>query len=183
MPVTDAAILLAAIAGVALLRHGWRGTKAAIVVGWTLVAAALLAGTMRDGAWGMSMAALEGMMAACVILCAAAWKSAPARATRTRDPIHATGTDAGGRLARRVAVFALVVPVGALAATVLAFGAQAVVRGAGLGDANALVTMLLIQPVAWSVLASVQMLRPGPRGMIAPAVACAAPGLALWALA
>lgn len=179
----DVALLSTVAAGLAAIRYGWRGDERVAWLGWAAIAIAIVVAAALDGAWGIALMLLALSTVAAVPVAVAAWTSAPARLASPRGRARAVANQTDRALARRLSVFLLVVPVGCLAATTLAFGIQAAVRGAGYGDANALATILFVQPVAWGVLASVQMLAAGPRAMIVPALACALPGLLLWAVA
>jgi hypothetical protein len=104
---------------------------------------------------------------------------------RTDRPLKARATVTPPRwraegLIRRTIVFLLVVPIGFAATMILALGAEAAARRAGWIEADRYVLALMLQPAAWALLASGQMLSTHPRGMVAPALACALGGAALW---
>lgn len=174
--------LLASATGVGALRLAWGRRRLWLTAaGWALLggAAALLGAAA--GAWGVAVAAVVAMLAAGVPLAHSAVTLAPGRVRAAGNAAAAPGwrfraSDFG----RRLAVFALVVPVGFASAQLLAFGAQAAARRAGWGDADTLALMLLLQPIAWTLLAAVQITRAGPARMILPALIAALAGLLLW---
>ncbi len=172
---------LGAALGVAALRRGWGGRRGWIIAGWTLIGAALIALAVTAGAWGLAIGSSAAMAAAMAIL-ARAGIAEPARDKRSPRAIP-TVTPPRWRwrgLARRIAVFLLIVPVGLVASAVLAFGADALARRAGWVEADSLALALFVQPVAWAILAAIQSMKPGPARMIAPALICAAIGLVMW---
>lgn len=175
------AALLSIVAGIVLVRLGWGGRRGAAGLGWTLAGAGLVVLAARDGAWGLAIGTVAGMLAALALVLRAGWTS-PAK--MPRRPVREAPSILLPRrwhdLRRRMLVFALVVPVGFGAAQWLAFAAQAAARRAGVGDADTMVMTLLLQPVAWAALMSWQMSRAGPRRMVAPPAAAALLGTALW---
>lgn len=175
--------LIVVAAGMLLVRLGWGGRRGVAAAGWLLAAAALAVLTARDGAWGLAVGTVAGMAVALAMVLYAAWVS-PAKTARAPRQAPAITLPRRPRdLLRRVAVFALVVPVAFAAAQWLAYGGQALARRNGWAEADSLVLMLFGQPVVWLALMSIQMTRPGPLRMIsAPAVA-AMIGTLLWALA
>lgn len=177
----DAAAIVAMAAAMLCLRAGWGGPRAATVVGWTLAAAGLALLGARWGAWGLAVACLAAMLAALALL----GREASAGETSRRPPPRAAPSVTPPRwrprgLARRVAVFTLVAPVGLAASELLALGAEAAARRAGWVEADTTALAFMVAPVTWAVLASVQLMCAGPRGMIAPALLCAATGGVLW---
>ncbi|MGN6376930.1 MAG: hypothetical protein ACTHMG_15455 [Sphingomonas sp.] len=179
----DMVALIAAAVAVLFLRLGWRRRPLLVGLGWAIASAALTVLTWRWGAWGLSVGTLVGIAAALVILMREALAApeghrAPERATATKP---ASGRRIEG-LGRRVAVFLLVVPAGLAATELLALGAEAAARRAGWVEADTTVLALMAQPLAWALLASVQLIAPGPRAMVAPALLCAAAGGLLWLL-
>ncbi len=175
-------LFLAAI-GLVLVRIGWERRRAIAFAGWTAVTAAIALLARADGAWGIAMGGVVAMATALLLVLTAGCTS-PARTRRA--PREAPSVSIPRRrhdLIRRVVVFILVVPVGFVAAQWLAFGAQAAARHAGLGESDATVLTLFLQPVLWLTIMAVQMTRADARRMIAaPAVATVA-GTMLWAAA
>jgi hypothetical protein len=176
------AISAAMVLAMLCLRLGWRRRREWVMLGWALaIAAATLAIVLWD-MWGLAVASLVAIGAALVLL-AREGMLAPA-ATRPLRP-SASVTAPRWRLdglARRVSVFLLVVPAGFAATLLLALGVDAVARRGGVGEADATVLALMVQPIGWAVLASVQLLVARPRRMMAPALLCAGLGGAmLWA--
>ncbi len=179
----NAAALLAIVLAMILVRIGWGGRRSISVAGWALVIAALWVLTAKDGAWGLAMGGVVGMVAALLAVLYAGWTE-PARAGRPpREPPSISLPRRSGDLARRIAVFVLVVPVAFAAAQWLAFGAQALARRNGSGDTDAVVLTFLLQPLLWSALMTWQMTRSGPAQMIAPPAIAALLGTLLWGLA
>lgn len=178
-----AAALLAIVAGILLVRLGWGGRRGAAAAGWTVAAAALGLLTWRDGAWGLALGCVAGMIAALVVILHAGWTS-PRKARRAPRQAPATAIpQKPSDLARRLAVFALTVPVAFAAAQWLAFAVQALVRASGSAEADAIVLMLFVQPVAWGVIVSVQMTRADPWRMLAAPLAASVMGGVLWSIA
>lgn len=169
-------------AGVGLLRVAW-GKRTAVVtgLGWAALVAGTLASAASEGAWGIAIAWLVATGVGGALLGQAAATASPGRAASDRQPLTTeTWRFQASDLGRRLAVFALVVPLGFAAAQLLAFGAQAAARRAGWEEADTMVLMLLGQPTSWAILASIQITRRGPAQMIAPAIVCALAGLLLW---
>lgn len=173
--------LSAVAAGIVALRVGWRRARRLVTGGW----AAIIAGTatlgVQSGAWGVAVAGLIAMSAALLIVLRDGWMTPAGRRVPARDVPSVTPPRwrvAG--LARRVAVFALVVPAGLAASEWLALGAEAAARRAGWREADTIVLALITQPTAWAVVAGVQLLGAGPRAMVAPVVACLMLGGLLW---
>jgi hypothetical protein len=172
---------LATAAGIGLIRHGWGGSRAVAIGGWALVTAATLLLAALAGAWGIAIAATAAMAAAIAVLLVEAWRTPRGRTAPARGVASITLPRPTQRaVGRRLAVFALVVPGGGAATALLAFGAQAAGRRLGWVEADTTALALLAQPIAWTLLASVQMTRVAATAMIAPALACAAAGLLLW---
>lgn len=177
-----AAAPVAIAVGMLLVRLGWGGRRGVAVAGWVLAGAMALVLTRENGAWGLAIAAVAGVAAAIAIVLHAGW-TAPAKALRPpREAPSITLPRRPRDLARRLAVFVLVVPVAFAAAQWLAFGIQAMARRGGAGEADAIVTMLFLQPLLWSILMAWQMTRAGAVRMIAPPAGAAALGTILWSL-
>lgn len=172
-------------AGVSLLliRLGWQGRRGLAVGGWLLAALSLAVLVAAHGAWGLAVGAVGGMAAALALVLYAGWTSPPGKAAGARKAPAVALPRSWNGAGRRLAVFALVVPVSLAASLWLAYGLNAVMRGSGELDANSVAAMLFVQPLAWAVLMSWQMTRPGPREMIVPPVLAAGVGTLLWMLA
>ena len=179
---STALTLLAVVGGMVLVRAGWGGRRALAVVGWTTVFVGVVLLTDRDGAWGLAVGAVVASAAALAIVLRAGW-TAPAKAARPRRGAPAIAIPRGWPdIARRVGVFALVVPIAFAAAQWLAFGAQALARRVGAGDADAIVLALFLQPVLWGILMTIQMTRRDAGRMIAPPIVAAVLGTILWSV-
>ncbi|WP_325283807.1 hypothetical protein [Sphingomonas sp.] len=182
--------MLVAAIGALLLRFGWDAREPAqtrlTLAGWAAIAAALLALTLRDGAWGLAIGTLPVMLVAGCVLMREAWASAaPARPARAADSdptvrLHAADwRDVG----RRLAIFLLVVPVSGLASLVVGLAAAAMVRAAGGLEGDATVLTLFVTPLVWSVLGVALMLGMRARDMLRPLGAVAlVSGAVFWSL-
>lgn len=171
----------AAMLGMGLVRTGWDGRRVLAWSGWGVMLIALAGLALLTGAWGIAVGTTGAMAVALLLLARAAWTAPTGRSRPARTPPSVTLPRLRiGGIARRVAVFLMVVPVGLAASALLAFGVQAQARRSGWAEADSIVLLLFLQPTLWAVLASVQMLRTGPVAMIAPTVLCAVAGLLLW---
>lgn len=177
------AALLLVVAGMVLVRLGWNGRRSLAAGGWLLAAIGVGAAIRNAGAWGCAVAALVGMAVGLGAVLLAGWR-APVQARRTVWRTRTTApTVRWPDVARRFAVFLLVVPVAAVAAEGLALAGRGFARGHGMGLADATVLAWLVQPVAWAAIMAVQMLQAGPARMIAPPLAAALVGAMLWGAA
>ncbi|MBB5714350.1 hypothetical protein [Sphingomonas aerophila] len=177
-----AAALVAMLVAMTLVRLGWGAQRAMAVGGWSLAALSLVVLAGQAGAWGLATGTLAAMIASVAMVLRAGW-SAPVRVRRpAREPASVTMPRRPRDLARRLAVFTLVVPGAFVGAQALAFGAQALVRQAGGGEANAIVLMLFLQPLLWGGLMTWQMTRSGPIQMIGAPVGASALGALMWSL-
>jgi hypothetical protein len=169
-------------AGVALLRASWgRRRPALTAAAWGALVLGTVLATAMEGAWGITIAWLVATVLAGALLAHAAATAPAGRAAGGRDPLTTeTWRFQASDVGRRLAVFALVVPLGFAAAQLLAFGAQAAARRAGWAEADSMVLALIGQPIVWTLLASIQITRRGPLRMIAPALICAILGTILW---
>lgn len=175
---------LVAIAGAMLLvRLGWAARRALALLGWGVAVAALAALGWRDGAWGLALGTVAGTGAIALILLHAGWASPTGHRHPAREAPPMALPWRWRDFGRRLAVFALVVPVGFAAAQWFAFGAQALARRAGDSDSNTTVLMLILQPLLWTAIMSVQMTRSGPARMVAAPAVVAGTGTLLWSLA
>ena len=175
-----AAALLVVVAAMLLVRMGWGGRHGVAWAGWALIAGALAVLVARDGAWGLATGTVAGIGAALAIVAHAGW-TAPARARRApREAPSIALPRRPGDLARRCAVFLLVVPLSFAAAQWLAYGAQALARRAGAGEADAIVLALFLQPCIWAALMTWQMTRRDATDMILPPASAALLGTLMW---
>ena len=178
-----AAAILLVLAGIVVVRLGWAGRRGLSAAGWAAVAAGAAMLTAGDGAWGLAIATVAVMMAALALVLHAGWRSpAKVRRPRREAPAVALPRRASG-LVRRGAVFLLVVPVGFAAAQWLAFGLQAFARAGGMGETDATVLSLLLQPLLWLAILTVQMTRARTAQMVAAPAVAALAGTLLWGAA
>lgn len=175
--------LLAVVAALTLVRIGWNGARGLALLGWALALVALTALAWQDGAWGLAVGVVTGMGAALACVLHAGWTS-PARSLRAPREAPAISIPHHRRdLVRRLAVFALAVPVAFAAAQWLAFGVQAAIRGGAALDSDAVVLTLFLQPVIWTALLTVQLTRARPSQMVAAPLIAAIAGTMLWGAA
>lgn len=172
--------LLAVAIGVLLIRLGWGGRRGASVAGWAVAVLALVLLTARDGAWGLAMGTLAGIVAALAALLYSGWHTPAKRLRTAREPLSITLPVRPADIGRRLAVFVLVVPVAFLAAQWFAYGAQALARRQGAGETDAIVLTLFLQPLLWAGLMAWQMTRTGPAGMIVAPAGAAVLGTLFW---
>ncbi|MGK6356229.1 hypothetical protein ACMGDH_13515 [Sphingomonas sp. DT-207] len=180
-PLLSLGIALSA-AGVGMLRASWGRRKPVLAASaWAALVLGTIASAAVAGAWGIAVAWLVATLIAGLLLARAVVTAPAGRAAAGREPLTTeTWRFQASDLWRRLAVFALVVPVGFAAAQLFAFGAQAAARRAGWAEADTIVVALLGQPIVWTILASIQITRRGPLRMIAPALVCALLGAILW---
>lgn len=179
-----AALAIAALAvAVALVRFGWGGARGFAVAGWLLAAAALGWLTATDGAWGLAtgLSAASVFAVGAVLYAGAVSPSRPARRIVAAPAVRLPQGPSG--LQRRVLVFLAVVPLSFLAAQWLAFAINTAMKGSGPLEANSVATMMFVQPVAWAILMSWQMMLPGPGRMMVPPALAAAAGTLIWMIA
>lgn len=175
--------LLAIVAAMLLVRLGWERRGSVAAAGWALAAVALVWLGWQAGAWGVATGVVVGMGGALAAVLHAGWRS-PVKTTRPprESPAIAIPYRAGD-VARRLAVFALTVPVAFVAAQGLAFAVHEAARAQGMGAADAIVLMLMLQPVLWAGIVAVQMTRAGAAQMVLPPLVAAMAGGALWSIA
>lgn len=175
--------LLAIVAAMLLVRLGWAGRQAVAAAGWALAVAALLWLGWQAGAWGVALGTVVGMASAIAAVLHAGWRS-PVKTTRPPREAPAIAIPyRAGDVARRAAVFALTVPVAFVAAQGLAFAVHEAARAQGMGVADALVLMPMLQPVLWAGIIAVQMTRAGAAQMVLPPLVAALAGGVLWSIA
>ena len=178
-----------AVAGVAVLRLAWARPRRSLplnAIGRILLAAAMVAGWMMAGAWGVSVMTLWAMVAAFVLLAVAAWQSPPAR---RKASIRRAGMfpEAGEplQLGQRVATFLIVVLAAMLASLAIAIAVRWLSLLTGASEANANVLALFVVPLAWTILAFL-ILMTGSRkrqlAIVAISVATVLPALASGSL-
>ncbi|WP_019517395.1 hypothetical protein [Sphingomonas sp. Mn802worker] len=178
-----ALLLFVVAAGIALVRLGWSGPRLAAAIGWALAVVALVALAWSDGAWGLAVGVVVGMAVALTCVLYAGWRS-PVRERRAARDAPAISIPHHRRdVVRRLAVFALVVPIAFVAAQWLAFGMQAAVRGGGELDSDSVVLTLFLQPVIWTALLTVQLTRARPAQMVAAPLIAGIAGTILWGVA
>lgn len=154
---------IAAAAGAPLLWLAWTlpSQRKAVprAAGWSLILGAAILLGVAGGEWGVALSATATSAAALLILAYIAARSVPARRTATREAAVRTpdlrAIVAG--LPRRFAVFLLVAPGGVIASAILALGARAAARHSGWDDADSTMIALAGVPLAWSIIASLQM--------------------------
>lgn len=165
--------------GVAVLRHAWSLPKRSAgwnAGGWSLLAAAVAAGWASDGAWGVAMASIAAMAAACAALAVAGLRSPPGKARSSNRRVGML-PEAGKprRVGRRFGTFAIVI----LGGLVVSIGLAVAIRGLGgaLGwnEANTLVLALYAVPLVWAVLATVLLMQARRRSQIVTLVLCSLP--------
>ena len=178
----DAAALLLIALAMGLVRLGWGGRRGVAIVGWGLALLGLATLARIDGAWGIAPGGVAGMASALAGLLWSGWRT-PAKAYRpAREPPSIVLPRRIGDLARRSVVFVLVVPIAFAATQWLAFALHASMRRAGMGEADAIVLMLFVQPVLWASLATWQMTRRDARRMMPPVLATALLGTVVWSV-
>lgn len=156
--------------GVALLRRGWGapGGGRWTAAGWALIVAGLVALGVYGGAWGVSVGAIAAMLAAHLLLTRPALAPIARRPERAPRDASVTLRPTDARdLLRRLSVFVLVVPGGMAASALAALALQGLARVGGWHEANSVTLGLLMFPVVWSILASIQMTQSGPLRMLA----------------
>ena len=179
----NALAMLGAGLAMVLVRAGWSGRTWLAAAGWALAAAALLALALANGAWGAAMGIVCAVAVALALVLQAGWVSPQGRARKEREAPSIDVPHSWRGTGRRLAVFALVVPVGFAASLWLAYGVNAVMKGGGELDANSVAMLLFVVPVCWTVLMSWQMTRPRPMQMIVQPLVAAAAGTLLWLVA
>lgn len=174
-----AAVALA-IAGILLVRVGWGGRRSHAAAGWTALIAAIVMLAAGEGAWGIAVGAMVAMLVALGLLARDGIRTAPTRNPPRRAPASVTLPHRALGVGRRLAVFLLVVPVGVAASYVFAMGAEAAAMRLGWHPADRTALAFIAAPVAWTLLASIQLMQAGPLRMILPPAVCAVAGILLW---
>lgn len=172
------ALLLVALS-VGLMRVGWGGDRRIAWLGWLGAVGAVAWLGALEGAWGIATGFVAGTaIALAIILHAAALAPAGKRHIAIEQSVSLPSGLQG--LGRRLAVFALVVPVGFAATQWFAFALNTWMKGGAPIEANSVATMFMAQPVLWTGLMAWQMTRAGPREMIAAPTLVVAGGLLVW---
>ena len=166
-----------------LVRLGWGGRRGLAMAGWLLAAGSLLALATLHGAWGLAMGGVAAMLAALILVLQAGWVSPQGRARKATGTPSVTLPHSWAGTGRRLAVFALTVPVGLAAAAWFAYGLNSAMIAGGAQTADSVAAMFFALPLAWTVLMSWQMTQSGPRAMIVPPLAAALLGTLLWTIA
>lgn len=176
------ALLAASVAGPLLLRRGWQQGGLATIMGWGFLLFAGAALIVHGGAWAFALGVCSAMVAAMVLLSEAAIRTpAPARTARERaipqmEPAPFDFRD----LARRIAVFLLVVPVGLVASSFLTWSMQRALFHAGWLEANSTSFALFALPFLWLALTSWQIMQSRLGAMLIGALALAVLGGLVW---
>ncbi len=172
------------VLGILLLRSGWqrpergRAPRRSPIVGagWAALALGAVLAAIGAGAWGIAVASLPAMGTALLLLAFAASRSVPVR-TQRETRVRAVAAQAPRRIGGRIASF-LLIAVGAFAAAIaLALGARWLTFVAGWGEANANVTMMFVQPLAWATIATALLLASSRKRQFAILALCTAPAL------
>ncbi|WP_448501651.1 hypothetical protein [Sphingomonas sp.] len=169
-----AAAMLVAGGGVGAIRYGWGRTEGRVPVwlGWLAIVTALVWLGAGAGAWGVSVVAIAVMLTAMALLAYAAVtdprrKRRPARAadTVTNDSGIRLRTDGARGLARRFAIFFLVVPAAGATSLLAALAGQSAARAGGWADADSVTLGLLLFPAIWSIVATWLLMHDRPAAM------------------
>lgn len=147
-----------AIVAVGLLRLSWsRSTRSHFLnaAAWATLLASVIAGWTGAGAWGVTVAALVAMGAACLLLvqAAATAPAASAKASNRRVGMLPEGREPLN-LARRVTTFVLVVVAAYLAAMGVGLACREMLLIAGVSETNANALALFVVPLAWTGFAT-----------------------------
>lgn len=167
------------VAGVAMLRFAWslpRRSAGWNSVGWAALGGAAVTAAMGDGAWGVSVASLFAMGAACAALSIAGLRSPPGRATASKQRVGML-PEAGEprRIGRRLGTFALVIVVGFAVSVGLAVAVRGLGDLLGWSEANSNAIALFTAPLAWAVLATILLMQTRRRSQIATILLCSLP--------
>lgn len=172
--------LLTIVFALLLVRIGWGSRSRLAIAGWIVAAVGLLALTLQNGAWGLAIGSVMGIVSALVMVGFVGWQS-PSRLRRPERQKTATAhIDGSSDIGRRLTVFLLVVPCAFAAAQWFAFGLQALVRRGGAAEADAVALTLFVQPTLWGAIMAVQMTRINAWQMIVPPTAVAMIGTVFW---
>ncbi|MBB3032441.1 hypothetical protein [Alteriqipengyuania lutimaris] len=154
----DAPIWLAsalAIAGVAVLRVSWgRSDRSSPlnIAGWATLLAALVAGDLAAGEWGIAVTVLVATFAAFVALAFAATKPARKARAKTVRTSHRGNDEASSAWWSGGLTFTLAGPLALGASVLLALAVRALILLAGGAEADGNVAVLATVPLAWPIL-------------------------------
>lgn len=167
------------VAGITLLRFAWslpRRSAAWNGAGWAALAGAVVAAAVGEGAWGVSIAAMFAMAAACITLAVAGLGSPRGRATASKRRVGML-PEAGEprRIGRRIGTFALVVVAGFAVSVGMAMAVRGLGDLLGWSEANGNAAALFTVPLAWAVLATVLLMQTRRRGQIVTLALCSLP--------
>ncbi len=176
-----AAASLCCITGVSLLRLAWARRQRSLALNgaaWGLLVLAMVLAWRSDGMWGVSIASLFGMGAACILLAWAGITSPPGKAAAsTRRVRMLPETGEPKRIGRRIATFAMSVPLALIVSIGLGIALRGLAALAGWSEANANALGLFIVPLAWSIIACLMLMQEKRRGQWAILLACVLPSL------
>lgn len=167
------------MAGVAALRFAWSLPKRSAAwngAGWAAMIGAAVTAAVGDGAWGVSIAALFVMVAACIALAVAGLRSPRGRAAasnRREGMLPEAGEPR--RVGRRLGTFALVIIAGFVASVGLAVAVRGLGGLVGWSEANSNAAALFTAPLAWAVLATTLLMQTSRRSQIATILLCSLP--------
>ncbi|WP_230281577.1 hypothetical protein [Croceicoccus sp. Ery15] len=149
-----------AVLGVVMLRWSWGRPRRATLpnlAGWASLAAAVICGAAAAGAWGIAVASLWAMGAACALLAWAGLTAAPPATNARRASDRRAGMLPQGdeplRLGGRVLTFLLVAVLSMAASIAIALGMRWIALLCGTAEGNASVLALFAAPLAWTILA------------------------------
>lgn len=187
LPLSWALVALA----LGLVWLGWARGRGIALTGWAIGAGAIIMLGAHSGAWGIATGFVVGIVAALAVVLLAALQSTPRPPRQHRQnpalPAARKKLPPAARkklaIARRLAVFVLVVPGAFCAAMWLAFTNQALLRRGAPPSADSVAVTLFLAPTIWALLMVWQMLELGPIRMLRPLAFAAVAGLALWSLA
>lgn len=171
------------VAAVLQLRRAWRLPRRSAVqngIAWALMLAGMILALAGDGAWGLALVSLFGMVAAALLLAYAGW-TAPASKARASDRKAHMLPETGEprHIGRRLLTFLITVPLAFAASLLAALGARALAELAGWSDADGNAMTLLLLPLIWGVLAFWLLMLPHRRAQWACLAVPAAAGLGL----
>lgn len=177
----------AAVAAILLLRRAWglpRRSAAQNGAAWALLLVAVALGLAGNGAWGAAIVSLFAMGTAALLLAHAAATARAGKARASDRKAHIL-PEAGEprRIGRRLATFAITVPLALIASLLVALGARALAALAGWADADSNALALLLLPLVWGLLAFLLLMLQSRRAQFAWLALPAAASLGLiWGL-
>lgn len=185
---SDALIWLSAalaIAGVAVLRISWGRPARSLplnLAGWGALLAALVAGNLGAGEWGVTVAVLVATFTAFVVLASAAAK--PARKVRAKAvrTSHRGSDEISAARRSGWLTFAIAGPLALGSSVLLALAVRVLILGAGGAEADGNVAVLATVPLAWPILSFALLMmsrRASQFGWVVGVAAVSAPFLLL----